>query len=227
MRVDNASRIAARLIATGLACGFGWWVLWALTGTACDDGWDGLRAGRLGDRPLARLVTDAGGCAAVTAYTGLVALAVLAVVQELLRRTAPTVAGVVPAIGPAGLRRVVLGLCGLGLTAGLMPGPALATTVGTGSPPGCAVACRVVGLALPDLPSGRPAPVRHEVTVRSGDSLWAIATHLLGGDADVGEVAAATATLFAHNRTVVGPDPDLIHPGTTLTVPEDLHVSHP
>ncbi len=68
-------------------------------------------------------------------------------------------------------------------------------------------------------PAGRASA---SVTVAAGDCLWLIATRRLGADATDAQIAAATAALYAANRSVVGDDPDLIHPGQVLTVPDDL-----
>ncbi len=57
------------------------------------------------------------------------------------------------------------------------------------------------------------------VTVRPGDSLWAIAGRLLGPDAPAADVAALVGRLYALNRTEIGPDADLIQPGALLRTP--------
>jgi nucleoid-associated protein YgaU len=60
----------------------------------------------------------------------------------------------------------------------------------------------------------------HEVVVRRGDSLWAIAARHLGPRATDGEVAAEWPRWYAANRDVVGPDPDLLLPGQVLRSPD-------
>lgn len=57
------------------------------------------------------------------------------------------------------------------------------------------------------------------VTVRAGDSLWAITAGLLPAGSTDADVAAAWPRLYEANRAVVGPDPDLIRVGDVLTVP--------
>ena len=57
---------------------------------------------------------------------------------------------------------------------------------------------------------GQRAPARY--TVVSGDTLAAIAAALA--------VRGGWPALYAANRRVIGPDPDLIRPGTVLTVPQ-------
>ncbi|MFJ5806928.1 LysM peptidoglycan-binding domain-containing protein [Streptomyces sp. NBC_01426] len=67
--------------------------------------------------------------------------------------------------------------------------------------------------AVPSAPMPKPAPVAKRMyTVKSGDSLSAIARRELGNEARWRE-------LYAMNRGVVGSNPDLIHPGMVLTLP--------
>jgi outer membrane biosynthesis protein TonB len=57
------------------------------------------------------------------------------------------------------------------------------------------------------------------VSVRAGDTLWEIAAaHLPAGSGDAA-VAAAWPRWYEANRDVIGPDPDVIHPGQVLTAP--------
>lgn len=96
---------------------------------------------------------------------------------------------------------------------------ALGATVGgvasAGSPPP----------APPVLPSldwaragNHPGP-RGEVVVRPGDCLWAITARELG-DPTTARVSARWPRWWQANRRVIGPDPDLIHPGQRLRRPE-------
>lgn len=63
------------------------------------------------------------------------------------------------------------------------------------------------------------------VVVRPGDSLWRIAATVLerrsGRRASSAEVARFWPRIYAANREVVGPDPNLIRPGQRLVVPEE------
>jgi nucleoid-associated protein YgaU len=59
-----------------------------------------------------------------------------------------------------------------------------------------------------------------QVVVRRGDSLWRIAERHLGADATDAEVAVEWPRWWHANRRVVGPDPDLLLPGTRLTPPD-------
>lgn len=60
------------------------------------------------------------------------------------------------------------------------------------------------------------------VTVRAGDTLWAIAASHLGDGADDAAVAAAWPDWFDANRDVIGDDPDLLLPGQVLRVPDGV-----
>jgi nucleoid-associated protein YgaU len=55
--------------------------------------------------------------------------------------------------------------------------------------------------------------------VRPGDTLWEIAAERLPRDARPSEVAAAAARWWSANRTVIGPDPNVLHPGQVLSIP--------
>jgi hypothetical protein len=59
-----------------------------------------------------------------------------------------------------------------------------------------------------------------EVTVRRGDTLWDIAAAHLSADATDAEIADEWQRWFQANRSVIGPDPDLILPGQVLRVPD-------
>lgn len=88
---------------------------------------------------------------------------------------------------------------------------------------GPAQAASVDGLPLPDRPDAFAAAVRtpapQTVTVRSGDTLWAIAARSLPQGANVAEIAAAARAWHRANREVIGPDPNLIFPTQRLTPP--------
>lgn len=101
-----------------------------------------------------------------------------------------------------------------------------------------AAASALAGLPLPDRVPGAgvgqaggggrdvPAPnasVADGSThrVRPGESLWSIAEGLLP-DAGVDELDVAWRRIYAVNRVAVGPDPDLLMPGTSLRLPGRL-----
>lgn len=80
------------------------------------------------------------------------------------------------------------------------------------------------GLTLPDRPTTTAAPFDpivdpSSVTVRTGDTLWALAADHLPRDASAQRIAGSVASWHAANRQVIGPDPDLIMPGQVLTPP--------
>ncbi|MCZ4498427.1 MAG: hypothetical protein JWQ74_980 [Marmoricola sp.] len=94
------------------------------------------------------------------------------------------------------------------------------------------------GLSLPDRTAGGPpravaadmnssaqprartrATVSAWVTVRAGDSLWAISRSLLPPDASPRRIAQHAHRLFVHNRRAIGENPDLIRPSQRLAVP--------
>lgn len=56
--------------------------------------------------------------------------------------------------------------------------------------------------------------------VQAGESLWAIAASALPPDAGAADVASASAAWYDANRTIIGPDPDVIHPGQQLRAPD-------
>lgn len=64
-------------------------------------------------------------------------------------------------------------------------------------------------------------------TVRPGDSLWQIASSHMAGHPSDAAVAAAWPLWYEANTDVIGPDPDLIHPGLELRIPHQLDRSHP
>ena len=61
----------------------------------------------------------------------------------------------------------------------------------------------------------------HAYTVRSGDSLWSIAMRA-SRQADPRSIQLLTQRIYRINRSVVGPDPDLILPGQVLRLPGDI-----
>jgi hypothetical protein len=77
------------------------------------------------------------------------------------------------------------------------------------------------GPALPDWPN---APGMGEHVVESGECLWRIAERRLaaaGASPTAADVASAVDRWWSANADVIGPDPDLIHPGQVLLPPAD------
>src|SRR4051812_42531392 len=99
--------------------------------------------------------------------------------------------------------------------------------------PGPVLPGALVGLPLPDRVTGagprvrlpRPAASTRATRVRTGDSLWSIAADRVGRPTTA-RVARTWPRLYAANRAVIGPDPDLIRPGTRLVVPASLRRHH-
>jgi len=71
-------------------------------------------------------------------------------------------------------------------------------------------------------PSAAPAVGGEGYRVRAGDSLWSIATRLLGEAASPAQIDAMVDRLWRVNadRIATG-DPDLIRPGTVLVLPRE------
>ncbi len=63
----------------------------------------------------------------------------------------------------------------------------------------------------PVINGGHPHPAGHTYTVQAGDTLAAIARKL--------NIAGGWQPLYALNRAVIGPDPDVISPGEVLQLP--------
>ncbi len=57
------------------------------------------------------------------------------------------------------------------------------------------------------------------VQVRAGDCLWTLAADRLPPGASDARIAGAVLDWYSRNRTVIGPDPDLILPGQQLIPP--------
>lgn len=134
----------------------------------------------------------------------------------------------VRAVTPALLRRTALVTCGVAVAGAGALGPAAATTP-EAEDQSAIVGPAITGLPLPDRATGAPATARaargsarppRAHLVRPGESLWSIAESLTPPGSGTAEIAAACRRLYGANATVVGPDPDLILPGTTLLVPE-------
>ena len=75
------------------------------------------------------------------------------------------------------------------------------------------------GLPLPDRPVTSSLSDQAVHVVAPGQSLWTIAASTLGADASPAAVATETSRWYQRNRTVIGPNPDLILPGQALSAP--------
>lgn len=224
MNVSRVRCIAVWLAVTGTALGVAWLAL------------PDARAFRAGPARFDELLVRACAATAIgcAAWLWLGATAVLA--ATVRGRPTPR-----RCLLPATVRRALLGACGVALASGLVV-PAGASEPGSTpdqGPP--AVATLLDGLPLPDRAAdasgprvaGRPAPAAaaparstgpapstgRSVTVRPGDTLWAIAAADLPGGAEPDEVDRHWRLLHDLNRDLLGPDPDLIHPGQRLRLP--------
>ena len=123
---------------------------------------------------------------------------------------------------PRWCHRWLLGVLGTVLVAMSTGQPATAQTPSGGA---------LEGLPLPDRPAGSrhhsAVGVSAEMTVRPGQSLWAISRSRLPPDADPARTAALARSLYRTNRALVGDDPDLIHPGQRLIIPRTTHETYP
>jgi hypothetical protein len=176
---------------------------------------------------LAQLVVTSALVAAWLALGFLVVCTLVTVLLVPLERGRGPLRTLARLTGPPWWRQALVGACGLTLAA---PVAAHAVPHHEHSPDRwCAVTCRtgdqrpsvLAGLAFPDLPDAAGTdPASPELrTVRRGDSLWRIAREDLPSSAADASVCRAVAALYAANRAVIGPDPDLILPGTELTLP--------
>jgi hypothetical protein len=132
-------------------------------------------------------------------------------------------------VAPAAVRRLVEVALGVGVAAGVLgASPAFA---GTHVPPAPPAVAASLDWPTPPTPTAAPAldwnpvsvpvapPAVTPVVVQPGDSLWAVAAHHLPAGATNAQIAQAWPTWWSANRAAVGPDPDLIHPGLSLTPP--------
>jgi LysM repeat protein len=123
---------------------------------------------------------------------------------------------------PSAARGLVLAACGVALVSATVAPAEAAPPRPHHDAHGVGV---LSGLPLPEraVAPRRPAPVEHEathlVTVRPGDTLWAIAERALPDHSPDRVIAARWHTLYAANRQLIGPDPDVIQPGHHLHVP--------
>lgn len=77
----------------------------------------------------------------------------------------------------------------------------------------------------PNTPSGPSTNAPPTLTVTVGDSLWRIAAAHLPATATTSDIATTWRAWYELNRTIIGPDPDLLIPGQVLTIPDAAHQS--
>lgn len=92
--------------------------------------------------------------------------------------------------------------------------------------PVTAVAGPAVDAPPPSEAAALPAPSvpGRTVVVHAGDCLWELARQHAPGAASDLDVARLTQAWHETNRAVIGPDPDLLHPGQVLAIPTDDQV---
>jgi hypothetical protein len=138
---------------------------------------------------------------------------------------------------PVAVRRAVALSLGLGVVLGGQAAASAAPApAASASAPASAAAPDLdwPGLAAAPAPTPPPAPTPTQppptqppptqappgaVVVRPGDTLWTLAASRLPPTATTREVAAAWPAWWSANRTVIGPDPDLLRPGQSLQPP--------
>jgi len=128
---------------------------------------------------------------------------------------------------PHGVRRLVLAACGVAMVSTAAP-TALAGEGAPGARHGTAL---LSGLPMPDravaaTPSTavRPHPGQtghtgqtgQTVIVSPGDTLWSICAEELPAGASDQRITTRWHRVYAANRSVIGPNPDVIHPGQRL-----------
>lgn len=165
-------------------------------------------AGRMGPRWVRR--------AAATVSPVVIRLSVRTVV-----RTAVRLGCVLAATAPVGLATHPA-LADQPAAGHTRPGPALPVPdrphVGPGSPTG--LAGRAQGSPVGTAVAAAAVAGPEGLVVRPGDSLWVITAEHLPPGAEAAAIAACWPKWYAANRDRIGPDPDLIHPGTHLRQPE-------
>jgi nucleoid-associated protein YgaU len=185
----------------------------ATAGAAAPDAWRAA-ARPTGADAVADLVVAGCTVALAVALTWLWVVSTVTVAELASGRIRP---------GAGTTRRLVLLACGAVVVVGA-GAPAVAAGAGAGE--GSEL---LAGLALPERAvaprthRSRPAPFvparaggTDAYVVRPGDSLWSIAKAHPAGDSTDERWRA----IWMANRDVVGADPDLIHPGQALRLPD-------
>ena len=77
------------------------------------------------------------------------------------------------------------------------------------------------GVGGPAAKADPTAPVEHSVqyVVVAGDCLWNIAARVIGPGASNAAIDRGWRAIYVANRSAIGGDPGLIHPGLVLTIP--------
>ncbi|WP_026145956.1 hypothetical protein [Nocardioides sp. Iso805N] len=123
---------------------------------------------------------------------------------------------------PTAYRRLVLGACGLALSAGAAT-PALATPGPVHLGPQPAVTAAPSAQARAPMHLRAPVPDVADadaIVVHAGDSLWRLTADRLPRDADDATIEHAWRRLYAANSELIGADPDHVEPGQRLARPQ-------
>lgn len=121
-------------------------------------------------------------------------------------------------------------LIGLALGGAVTLGPTAAAVAVAVADDGAPPPPRITGLRLPDRPIGglhAGASSAATVVVHRGDTLWRLAAARLPAGSDDAAIARACRRLYAANRAAIGPDPDLLLPGTRLELPSEERETNP
>jgi nucleoid-associated protein YgaU len=236
MRVGNAlERIGAWVLLVAMPCG-----AYALANAAL---WQWRNWPEVWDVDDALALAAAALGAAVASYLTVSALVMVAAAALRQGRAIPVRAR---AIAPVAWQKVTAVALGIGLSSGVAV-PAMASSqippgLGWADAPATAehtaeepnpVDIRLDwGVAAVSeeepLPEPEAEPVEPQSTaagayvVQPGDSLWGIASGLLGDDATPAQIQAAWPLLYEANRAEIGDNPSLIFTGTELHIPAEL-----
>ena len=140
-------------------------------------------------------------------------------------------------VTPAALRRLMITAAGTSIMLSPTAAVAAPATGGPQAPPGAVSALPPLGWPL----DPRPGPVTghgsappgaqprsgDRVTVRPGDSLWSLAAQRLGARPSAARIQAEWPRWYAANRRVIGADPNLLQPGTSLLAPTPTRTDAP
>lgn len=182
----------------------GSWVLWS----ACRP------LLTVADATLADLLAGACAAGALAAWTWLGAGTVACTLTALRGNPLPT--RWLPRAVP------VLVVAAIGMAGGAAPALARDSHPLLTELDGLRVPDRVVARPGPPAPpasAGPAGPAGTVWTVRPGDCLWSLAEDHLGEAAPAALVDRTWRAVYRANRAAIGGDPDLLRPGTRLTLP--------
>lgn len=228
---DKQTILRCRALLVLLAAGTSQWLLWHTGARAVARAADTVSGPvrRSDTSQTAQLVADVAMGLVLVAGTWLVVATVVTVLAET---ATPSVRRWCPQLAPHTWRRLVINLLGTGMlampvvvtgNANALDGRSLSGDRGPG-PEGTSLSV-LDGLPYPDRPTTStagpfepPPPARPRVVVRHGDSLWSLAAAADPGASDA-QVARRWPHWYAINAEAIGPDPDLLIPGTSLKPP--------